>query len=161
MTTTVATRAAATFPVFQPQGAGNLACAYGVYPVTANPTAADLLQMCRLPAGAVVVGGFVRAEDIDTGSGTLDFDLGWAANGGTGTYDAVSTAGFGNFGARNGTAVTNYLPEGGSMLPLHGTLASAGVINFTKETILQIVFNVAANAFTAGTIAVVVFYLVP
>lgn len=161
MATLTADRAAASFPVFQPQGAGNAAVAYGTYAMTANPTAADLLQMCRVPAGAVVYGGFVRLEDIDTGSGALDFDVGWAANGGTGTYDAVSTAGFGNFGARNGTAVTNYLPEGGSLLPLHGTLATAGVVSFTKETIIQIIWNVACNAFTAGQVTVVIFYLVP
>lgn len=156
MATITGTRAASTFPVFQPMGTGLLSVAYGSYTLTANPTAADILKLCKLPAGAVVLAGWLRAQDIDTGTGVLDIDVGWAANG----AEAADPDGFGNFGALNGTAVTNYLPEGGILLPLHGTLA-AGPVSFTKETTVQCVFNVAANAGGTGTITVTVLYTVP
>lgn len=160
MATTTAARAASTFPVRNYTGGGILQVAYGTYALAANPTAADIIQMCRVPAGAAVLGGWLRGQDIDTGSGTLDIDVGWAANGGAGTYDAVSATGLVNSGALNGTAVTNYLPEGGFLIPFQGTLASAGVITFTAETIIQITVNTAANAFTAGQLTVVVFFSV-
>lgn len=160
MATLTATRAASTFPITAFSGAGVVQVAYGTYTLTANPTAADILKACKVPAGAVCFGGWIRAQDIDSGTGVFDMDVGWAANGGTTTPDAADPDGFGNFGALNGTAVTNYLPEGGIMLPLNGTLATGPVI-FTRETTIQVVFNVAANAGGTGTITVVVLYIVP
>jgi hypothetical protein len=162
MATTTGARAAATFPVFTPQGAGTPGVAYGTIAIAANPSAADIIQLCRLPAGAIVYGGFLRMTDMDTnGSPTLDIDIGWAANGGTGTSDAADPDGFGNFGVENGTAVTNYLAEGGSLLQLNGTLATLGVVSFTKETIIQATVNAVAATFAAGQLTVVVDYLTP
>lgn len=160
MATLTATRAAAAFPTFQPLGSGTLACAWGSYTLTANPTAADILKACKVPAGAVVVGGWVRGEDIDTGTEALDFDVGWAANGGSTTPDAADPDGFGNFGVVTGDAVTELKPEVSILLPLNGTLKSGPVI-FTRETTIQIVFNVAANAGGTGVIWVQVWYIVP
>ena len=136
--------------------------AYGSYDFAANPTAADIIKLCKLPAGAVVLDGFLRMEDIDTnGTETLDIDIGWAANGGTTTPDAADPDGFGNFGAGGaGDAVVGYLPEGGTRYPLHGTLKD-GPVAFTKETTVQAVVNVAAATFTAGTLTVVVYFVVP
>lgn len=162
MATTTATRAAATFPVYKPQGGGTPGRAYGIMALTANPSAADIIQLCRLPAGAVVTGGFLRMTDMDTnGAPTLDIDIGWAANGGTGTFDAVDADGFGNFGVSNGTAVANYLAEGGTLVPLNGVLGVNGVVTFTRETIIQATVNAVAATFAAGTITVVVDYLCP
>lgn len=161
MATITATRAASTFPVYQGVGAGNLCAAYGHYDFAVNPTVADIIRLCKLPAGAVVLDGFMRIEDIDTnGSPTLDIDLGWASNGGTGTFDAADPDGFGNFGVLNGTAVTNYTPEGGSRLPL-GNNALNGPVAFTRETTVQAVVNAAAATFAAGTIYTVIYYIVP
>lgn len=152
MATLTATRAADDFPVFQSlSGSGTLCAAYGSYDMATNPTAADILKICKLPAGAVVLGGFVRAEDLDTNAtATLDFDVGTAAD-----PDA-----FGNFGVSNGTAVAGYLPEGGTLLPLHGTLKD-GPVTITAETIVQVTWNAVAATFAAGTITVVVHYVNP
>lgn len=158
MANVTATRAAANFPVGGYAGSGVLNVAYGTYTLTANPTAADLFKACKLPAGATVLGGFVRGQDIDTGTAALDFDIGWPANGGTGVGATADPDGFGNFGTINGTAVTNYLPEGGILLPLHGTLA-AGPVAFDAETMIQIVFNTPANAGGTGALTVVVYYV--
>lgn len=161
MATLTSDQAAAGYPVFQGMGRGQVCVAKGKYTLTANPTAADIAKMCKIPAGAEVFAGWVRAQDIDTGTGALDFDLGWAANGGSGTFDAADPDGFGNFGALNGTAVTNYLPEGGILLPFQGVLAANGWVTFTRETTLQLVFNTPANAGGTGTIAVIALYSNP
>lgn len=156
MATLTGSRAAADFPVFQPIGNGLLSVAYGSYTLTANPTAADILKFCKIPAGSVVLGGWIRGTDIDTGTGVLDLDIGWAANG----AEAADSDGLGNFGALNGTAVANYLPEGGFLLPLHGVLAN-GPVSFSRETTFQAVFNTPANAGGTGVLTLCVFYTTP
>src|SRR5687767_14869205 len=85
-----------------PIPAGVLGVAWGYYNVAANPTAADVLNICKLPAGATVIGGFIQAADLDTNaSETLDLDVGWAGNG----TDTADPDGFGNFGVLTGDAV--------------------------------------------------------
>ncbi|MCH8294485.1 hypothetical protein IH992_25660 [Candidatus Poribacteria bacterium] len=131
--------------------------AFGVIAVSAAPAAADIYQMCRLPKGAVVLGGFFYADDLDTGVETLDMDVGWAANG----AEAADPDGLGNFGVLTGDAVIGYKPEVGTLLPLAGVLLTAGSQAFTKETIIQVVANVVAATFAAGNMTVVVDYIVP
>jgi hypothetical protein len=160
MATLTATRAASTFPVFQGPGAGNLCVAYGSYALTANPSATDIIQFCRLPAGAVVLGGWLRADDLDTGTETLDIDIGWPANGGTGVGATADPDGFGNFGLLTGDVSTDVKPEVSTLFQLNGTLKS-GPVSFDKETIIQGVVNAVAATFAAGTIWLRVDYVVP
>lgn len=151
MATLTATRAEAGFPVSSFVGAGVLQAAYGSYDMSANPTANDILEICKVPAGAVILDGFVRMEDLDSNATeTLDFDVGTADD-----ADA-----FGNFGVQNGDAVTGYLPEGGIRLPLHGTLKD-GPVTITEETTIQVTWIAVAATFAAGTVTVVVYYVVP
>lgn len=154
--TLTATRAAASFPVYKSGGAGALCFAYGVYEVAANVEAGDIFQMCRIPAGAVVVDGFLRADDLDTGTEVLDMDVGWAANG----NESVDADGFGNLGVWTGDAVTGVKPETLIWYPFNGVLKD-GPATFTAETIIQVTANVAANVFTAGTLYVGVYYVTP
>jgi len=157
MATLTGTRAASTFPAFQAVGAGICCAAYGSYDFAVNPTIADIVELCKLPAGAVVLGGFVRIEDIDTNANeTLDIDIGYAANGAV----AADPDAFGNFGVRTGDAVTDVLPEGGTLLNLHGTLKD-GFVTLTKDTIVTATVVAAAATFAAGTISVVVWYVNP
>jgi hypothetical protein len=149
MATFTADRAAAAFPVH---------AAYGVYNVTAEPAPDDIYKMCKVPAGAVVIGGFLRHPDIDTNATeTMDLDVGWAANG----TDAADPDGFGNFGVQTGDAVVGYLPEGGVLLPLNGVLASAGPKTFAAETTITVTCVDDPATFAAGYVTVVVFYIVP
>lgn len=163
--TLTATRAASTFPVFQPSGAGLLCAAYGTYAIAANVEAGDIFEMCKVPAGAVILGGALYGADLDTNATeTLDMDVGWAANGGTGTYDAVDTDGLGNFGVINGDAFAtgNVSNVAGINYPLNGPHLSTGVFpTFTKETTIQVYVNAACATFSAGSISVVVYYVVP
>lgn len=157
MATLTAARAASTFPVSAFAGAGVLNVAFGSYTLAANPTAADIIQFCRIPAGATVIGGYLRGEDIDTGTEELDIDIGWPANGGTGVGATADPDGFGNFGVITGDAVTEWKPEVSIFMPLNGTLLT-GPKTFDAETIIQGVVNVDAAAGGTGVLWVVVFY---
>ena len=156
MATLSAARASATRPVYKPAGGGTVAVAQGVYEIAANPTAADIIELFRLPAGAVVFDGAVRGDDIDTGTEALDFDIGWAANG----TDAADPDGFGNFGVVTGDPVTELKPETQIYLPFNGTLKD-GPVTFSAETVVQIVVNAPANAGGTGTIWAYALYYVP
>lgn len=147
MATLTSTRAAAGFPATLFAGAGVLNVAYGKYDLAAEPAAGSDLAICKVPAGSVILGGWLRGEDLDTGSETNDIDVGTVAD-----PDA-----FGNFGVLNGAAVTNYLPEGGFLIPLHGTLKD-GPVSVTADTDIIVTFTDDAATFAAGTVTVVVFY---
>lgn len=162
MATVTNTRAASTFPVYKPSGAGQLCAAYGSYNIATDPAPADIIEICRIPAGAVVVGGWVYCDDIDTNATeTWDFDLGWAANGGSGTYDAVDADGFGNFGVQNGDAITGIKPEVGTYLPLGGILLDGKFPDFTRETLVQVTVVDDTATLTAGYISACILYVVP
>lgn len=148
MATLTATRAAAGFPATLFAGAGVLNVAYGSYDLSAEPAAGSDLAICKVPAGSVILGGWLRGEDIDTGTETNDIDVGTVAD-----PDA-----FGNFGVLNGAAVTNYLPEGGFLVPLHGTLKD-GPVSITADTDIIVTFVDDAATFAAGTVTVCVFYV--
>lgn len=157
MATFTATRAADSFPVFASHASGLLCVAYGSIDVSAEPAPADVYEMCKLPAGAVVLDGFLRHEDIDTdATETMDLDVGWLANG----AESADTDGFGNFGVQTGDAVVGYLPEGGVRLPFMGVLKD-GPVAFTRETTVAVTCVDDPATFTAGTITVVVYYVVP
>ena len=156
MTTLVAARAAAGFPVFDGVGAGVMQVAYGVYTIAANPTAADILQECKVPAGATVLQGWIMAPDLDTNATeTLNFDIGWAANG----DEVADPDGFGNLGVITGDVVAEFKPVAGILLPLQGVLLTAGPKTFNAETTIEVVFNVAAATGGTGVMTVMVFYV--
>lgn len=152
MATVTAARAASTFPAFKAIGAGILCRAYGHYDFAAEPPAAEVLEICKVPAGGVILGGFIRMHDMDTNATeTLDFDVGTAAD----------TDAFGNFGVNTGDAVVGYLPEGGILLPLHGTLASDGPVTVTADTVIQVTFVDDPATFGQGNVTVCVDYVCP
>lgn len=157
MATLTNTRAASTFPVFKGLGAGVLCAAYGTYEIAANPTAADIIEFCRVPKGAVVLGGWLMGDDLDTGVETIDIDIGWAGNG----TDAADPDGFGNFGVLSGDVITELKPVAGIYNPLQGVLLTTGPQAFAAETIIQGVVNAAAATGGTGTITLVVLYVVP
>lgn len=158
MATFTADRARPTFPAYKGLGAGNLNCAYGVIEVAANPVAADVYEMCRLPAGAVVVGGWIRSDDLDTNATeTLDLDIGWLANG----AEAADTDGFGNLGVQGTDTVAGIKPESGYNYEFGGTLITDGPRTFTRETVVAVTCVATAATFAAGTLSVGVYYITP
>lgn len=157
MTTFTATRAASTFPVAKPPG-GAAGVAWGTIEVAVNPVAADIYEMCRIPAGAIVTGGYIYSDDLDTNATeTLDLDVGWLANG----AEAADPDGFGNLGVFTTDTVAGIKPEAGYQFPFGGTLITAGPQAFTRETVIAVTCVATAATFAAGTLSVVVNYYVP
>jgi len=160
--TLTAARANAGFPTYAPQGEGAVAAAWGEYNIAAAVEDGDIFEMCKVPAGAVIIGGYLIGADIDTGTETLDMDLGWAANGGSGTWDAADPDGLGNLGVLTGDvfAAGNISNVAGLLYPLNFTTAAGRMPRFTKETTIQIEANAAGNAGHTGYVTVVVYYIV-
>jgi hypothetical protein len=159
MTEYTATRAAATKPV-----AGGSAPAqtkrtqYGTIEVTANPAPGDVFNLVRLPKGAVILGGRVLGDKLDsigTGSALLDMDIG-INDGGT-----VDTDALGNFGVWNGAAVAGIKPEAGYNMPLGGLLMQSGPVSTSYEALVQATVVASALAFSSGTLSIEVDYYVP
>lgn len=157
MPTFTADRARSTFPVGKFSGAGVLQCAYGVIEVTANPAASDIYEMCRIPAGATVVGGWIRSDDLDTNATeTLDLDVGWLANG----AEAADPDGFGNLGVMGTDTVAGIKPETGYNYEFGGRLITDGPLTFSRETIVAVTAVAQAATFAAGTLSVGVYFVV-
>lgn len=152
MATYTADRAAANFPVFQSHEPGSLCVAYGVLELDAEPAAASTAAMCKLPRGAVILGGYLRGNIIDAhaDSETLDINVGIAGN------DDMLL----NGGVLDCDAVANYLPEGGFLIPLHGELAN-GPIRLDAETEILVTFVDDPATFIDGTgvITLVIHYV--
>jgi len=152
--TLTADRAKASFPVGGKGDANAVRFAYGTYEIAANVEDGDIFEMCRVPAGATVVDGFVRADDLDTGTETLDMDIGWASNG----TDAADPDGFGNLGVWTGDAVAGVKPEVQIHFPFNGVLKD-GPKTFSAETVIQLEANAAAATGGTGTVYVGVYYV--
>lgn len=155
-TTFTATRAAATFPVAQAHTAGTLSAAYGTIALSTNLVDGDIWQMCRVPKGAIVIGGWLHAEDLDTGGEAVDFMCGWAANG----DEIADPNGLLLAGTKTGD-ISVHLDVASTWMPLQGVLLTAGPKTFSAETIIQVEANTAATTFAAGQLTVCVLYLSP
>lgn len=153
--TSTGTRGSSTFPVAGPLMGGALGCSVGSYTfASGDDEVGDVFKMCKVPAGATVVGGYVQGADLDTGTETLDIDVGWLANG----SEAIDADGFGNLGVWDGDAVSQIKPETGIYYPLQGVLRSTGPQTFTNTTTITLTVNAAANTLGGGKITVVVFW---
>ena len=155
MATLTGTRAASTFPVSGAANQGVLQVAWGTYTFTANPTIGDVVEFCKVPAGATVIGGFYQGADIDTGTETFDMDIGWAANG----TDLADPDGFGNFGVQDGDVVAQFRPVAGIYYPFLNIIQDSGFKTFAAETKIIGTVVAAAAAGGTGTVKVVVYYV--
>jgi hypothetical protein len=164
MATYTATRAASTFPTYKPVGAGQLCVAWGTYEFTAEPSPGDVIEFCKVPAGATIIGGWLYGDDFDSdASETFDMDIGYAANG----VESADTDAFGNMGVIIGDAFAagNLTMEAGICFALQSTigsvLRSGGPITLSAET--KIIGTVVDDPATLGTtprLTVVVYYTV-
>lgn len=149
-----ATRSAAAFPVYRGIGQGNLCVAWATIQVAvAALEDGDIFEMVRLPAGATVVGGWLQAQDLDTGIETVDFMVGWAA-----TADEVADPnGLLLAGVKTGD-ISVHLDVASTWMPLAGVLLTAGPKTFTAEALIQVEVNAAQATPAAGQMTLVVLY---
>jgi len=156
MTTYTGPRAVASFPVPSlPDTQGVLGVAWGYFSIATALAQNDTVRLCKLPAGATVIGGFFQGADIDTGTEALDIDIGWEANG----TDAADTDGFGNLGTLDGDAVSMFRPVAGLYYPFINIIQDNGYKTFAAETYVTALCNTAANAGGTGMIKVVVLFV--
>lgn len=151
------TRAAATQPTPSNSFAGVCQANYGAYAVAANVEDGDIFEMFRVPDGAIVLGGQVYGDDMDTGIEALDMDIGWAAN----SSDAADPDGFGNLGIWTGDGTAGIAPDAINHFVFGGVLKD-GPKAFTAgggATMVQIEANAAATTFAAGDMWAYAMYL--
>lgn len=151
-----AARAASGLPVYKPTGSGLLCVAWGTYVHASNLAAATVIEYCRVPKGARIVGGYWCAEDLDTNATEeLDIDLGYATNG----VDVADTDAFGNLGVLTGDASV-HLTVAGIWVPFQGVLITGGPLLLSAETTLSALVNVDAATGGTGRSTMVAYYTV-
>jgi hypothetical protein len=152
-----AARADANLPVFKSSGAGLVCVAWGTYAVTDDALEdGDIFEMCRVPAGATVIGGWLHCGDLDTGIETVDFMVGWAANG----DEVADPNGLLLAGVKTGD-ISVHLDVASTWMPLQGVLLTAGPKTFNAETLIQVEVNAAQATPAAGQLSVYVLYTCP
>ena len=155
-TTFTATRGAATFPVAQSHIAGTLCRAWGTIALSTNVVDGDIWQMCWVPKGATITGGYIHMEDIDTGTEVVDLMVGWAANG----TDVADPNGLLLAHVFTGD-ISVHLDVASSLVFFGGVLTGAGPKTMAAKTLIQVEANTAADTFAAGQMSVYVDYLSP
>lgn len=150
---------------------GVMHVAYGYYSVTtAALEANDTFVLCRLPKNCLVVGGNYHVADLDSGTETVDIDLGVQANGG-GSATLVDSAGttwtnaagsadpdcFVNAGVLTGDAITDLLAAGNNLRPFPMT---TGPLYFSEETVVEATVVATQATPVAGVIYCEIRYIV-
>lgn len=153
--TVTGARAVTTLPLGGAGGALDVKAAWGTVTIDAASEDGDIFEVCYVPAGATVIGGWVLAGDGDTGIEALDIDIGWAANG----VDSADPNGLGDLGVWTGDATHGGSSEAGNHLLLGGVLTTVGPKTFTVATKIQLETNTAAATGAAMEVTVVVLYL--
>lgn len=151
--TLTGSRAKTTVPKGGTGPGSTMKVAYGEVTVDASTEDGDIFEVCWVPGGATILGGYILAGDGDTGAEALDIDIGWAANG----TDAADPDGLGNLGTWTGDA-SKTAPTG-NFFNLCGVLQSTGPKTFTVDTKIQLETNTAAATGVAMNVTVVIFYL--
>lgn len=125
---------------------GVVRVAYDSYALTADLAAADIITLGRIPAGARVVGYWLKSADLDASGGTVN--LGWAAS-----SDAVEAADPDGFllTADVTSAITIDHGDQENMVGLGKVFSSAVDV---------IITTVGDTDATSGTISACIFYVV-
>ena len=162
-------RAAAGVQPAQHSLAGVMHVAYGYYSIAATALeVGDIFKLCKLPKNSLVVGGGYHVADLDTGTETVDIDLGVADNGGasatfvdsagkTWTNTAADADIFVNSGVMTGDVITDLLAAGNNYRPFPMT---TGPIFFSEETTVQAEVIAIQATGQAGVMYVEVRYIV-
>lgn len=168
MATYIAARASASRPVVSSGPAQDLQVAWGAVELTTAVAAADIITLCRLPKGAVVVGGRLRGDKLASGAAaaseslTIAIGIDQAAT----LYDGTAVGagsmvnGLMTTQILSGVAVTSIKPETGYDMPLGGLLITSGPFTVGAECNVNVVVQASAGAgsFISGTLSIEVDY---
>jgi hypothetical protein len=153
MATVLTAQADPNYPVYKPEG--GLAFGYGVYEIATALSKDDLVSLFYLPT-CRVTSGFLRADDLDTGTEAMEIDIGHT---GHGSVSADPDA-FLNSGVITGDAIAGIKPEVQIYIPFNGVLKDGPHV-VTAEALVQAKIVAAANAGGTGTMYVGAYYLEP
>lgn len=155
--------AARTFPKPGIGWATQLVPIFGSYTIPGAVEDGDIFEMCWIPKNFLVMAGLFQAVDLDTGTETLDMDLGWAANGGgtetytaadgtvfTNAFGSATPAGFLNMGVLSGDPITDLITTAAIWRPIP---MGAGLFA-SRDTLVQVEANAPANAGHVGGMSV-------
>ena len=120
------------------------------YEIATALSAADIITMVQVPAGFKVWDGWLIADDIDTGTETLEFDVGISG----------TTTKFIDSGVLTGDVITGFSTVASIRMPF-----SPLSIPWTPTSATDVIITVtaAANSGGTGTVSVVLYgeYLQP
>ncbi len=164
-----AAAAEAKVPTLASGWAGEVQVAWGYYEHAVSPAAADTVVFCKLPKGALIIGGAVKGDKLDSagsGSSLASINIGLDAAVKTPDGTSVSASSTSNclLAALNlgpdTAAVTGYKPEAGVRnVPLGGLLLTHGPLLTTVEpTHAYVTWTASALAFATGTMILEVHY---
>jgi hypothetical protein len=145
--------------MFAGRGGGNLKVAYGSYTIAANLEINSTIDLCNLPSGAVVLGGMLIGEDLDTGTEALEIDIGTRTKGTAYGDSSADPDAFLNSGVLTGDALADHSPA--AKILVHFSEFGTGPKTLTVDTTVFATFTAAAVAGGTGTIWVRVDYLMP
>ena len=155
--TLTSARASATYPVAASGPAGDLKVAWGTFAVaSAALEDGDIFEMCWVPDGCTIIGGWYQSGDMDTGTEELDNMCGWAAN----SSDAADPNGLMLAGVITND-ISVHLDAASTLIHFGGVITSAGPKTFTAgggSTKIQVETNAAAAAMAAVQMTVVALY---
>ncbi len=169
MATVRATRGGVGFPTQAAGWSGAQQRVWGTYEVGVTPAAADIIIMCKLPKGAMIIGGAVKGDKLESagsGSGLASVNIGLDAAVVTPDGTTVTAASTSNcllaalVLGPDTAAVTGYKPEAAVRnVPLGGLLLTHGPLRTTVEpTNVTVTFTASILALTTGTLMVEVDY---
>jgi hypothetical protein len=156
MTTYRSTTAAADYPCDHGRGGHQVLCSYGTYTVTSALVKDDVYLMSKLPPKAIVLSGMLYGTDIDTGTETLEMDIG--------KYDSTGAVVTADYYHNSGVIDGDSLEHAGNIAWIceHMNALNAPLTpSSTAETYVGVKITAAANATGTGTFTTVINYIVP
>lgn len=132
---------------------------YRIIDITTIAVATNTCDIGYLPRGAIPVGGYFSAADLDTGTEALDMDLGITANG----VDSADPDFFMNGGIFTGDAPDD-VDTTGAFTNFSNRRDFGGPFPVTQlgaKTLVQLITNTAANATGTGKCVICIFYITP
>lgn len=168
MTQYTATRALASKPTPSLGWQNCKFSTFETYEVATAPAANDTLVLCKLPKGALIIGGQLITERLasgtSAGSASLGVNIGVDVKvytqGGTSVATTSTSNCLGTFGPLDYAAVTGIKPESGVNMPLGGLLYSDGPLRLSDNGNVYVTFSSSATSFVTGQLTLRVDYVI-
>lgn len=148
--------------------AGSKQTAIGISEVSAVAVLGDKIELCKLPKGAVVTGGWLKGDKLDsTGSGSalasinigVDCAVKSVADRTSVSTASTSIALLSNWSVGpDAAAVATFQPVGVRNIPLGGLLALLGPLEMQDDCKVYLTWGSSILALTTGTLWIEVDY---